>query len=151
MGPEFARPPRFNHIALSLPADLLDAEHRTLLCDFYGDVFGWQELETMTEDRRRLIFGCYRVEQFVFLVAEDEPMTAGRFDHFGFSVSTEAELDEILARAGARAAQDYRVEIVAKSVEDHGVLAITSIYLRYLLPMWVEIQWWDFAGSPAPG
>ena len=24
------------------------------------------------------------------------------------------------------------------------MLAITSIYVRYLLPMMVEIQWWDF-------
>ena len=28
--------------------------------------------------------------------------------------------------------------------EDHGVLAITSIYIGYLLPMLVEIQWWDY-------
>ena len=26
----------------------------------------------------------------------------------------------------------------------HGVLAITSIYIGYLLPMLVEIQWWDY-------
>jgi hypothetical protein len=24
------------------------------------------------------------------------------------------------------------------------MLAITSIYVKYLLPMMVEIQWWDF-------
>ena len=28
------------------------------------------------------------------------------------------------------------------------MLAITSIYVRYLLPMMVEIQWWDFKGMP---
>ena len=26
------------------------------------------------------------------------------------------------------------------------MLAITSIYVRYLLPMMIEIQWWDFKG-----
>ena len=32
---------------------------------------------------------------------------------------------------------------------DHGMLAITSFYVRYLLPMMIEIQWWDFKGAAA--
>ena len=39
--PSRPRKPRFNHVAMSLPADLLDEEHRKLLADFYGDVFGF--------------------------------------------------------------------------------------------------------------
>ena len=27
------------------------------------------------------------------------------------------------------------------------MLAITSIYVKYLLPMMVEIQWWDYKSS----
>ena len=30
-----------------------------------------------------------------------------------------------------------------------GMLAITSIYVRYLLPMMCEIQWWDYH-DPSP-
>ena len=41
----------------------------------------------------------------------------------------------------------HRVEIVDKTVDDHGMLAITSIYIRYLLPMMIEIQWWDFKNT----
>ena len=37
---------------MSVPADLLDAEGRKQLLEFYGEVFGWQELPTETEDRR---------------------------------------------------------------------------------------------------
>ena len=29
------------------------------------------------------------------------------------------------------------------------MLAITSIYVRYLLPMMIEIQWWDFKDADA--
>lgn len=138
------RKPRFNHVAMSLPPELLDETNRADIVRFYGDVFGWNELPTMTEDRRRLVLGCHTVEQFVFLIADEHPMTCARLDHYGLSVGTEAELDDVLARAKAFREHDDRVDIIDKSVDDHGMLAITSIYIGYLLPMMVEIQWWDF-------
>jgi len=87
-----------------------------------------------------------RREQFVFLIADDagSAMECPRLDHFGLSVGAESELDEILARAKAWQARDDRVDIIDKHVDDHGMLAITSIYVRYLLPMMCEIQWWDY-------
>ena len=90
----------------------------------------------------------HNIEQFVFLIAETTARrwTCPRLDHFGFSVGAEAELDDILARAKAWQARDDRVDIIDKKIDDHGMLAITSIYVRYLLPMMVEIQWWDFKG-----
>ena len=42
-GPDFAKPPRLNHVALSVPADRLDADGRAALTAFYGDVFGFEE------------------------------------------------------------------------------------------------------------
>ncbi len=144
------RPPRFNHVAMSVPRDLLDEQGRADLVAFYSEVFGFEELPTMTEDRRRLVFGCHTIEQFVFLIAgDDPPMTCPRLDHYGFSVGTEAELDAVLARAKAFQAKDPRVDIIDKHVDDHGRIAITAIYIGYLLPMMVEIQWWDFKQSAA--
>ncbi len=147
MTEEKRRPPRFNHVAMSVPSALLEPDGRKELVDFYSDVFGWQELDVMTLDGGRLVFGCHTVEQFVFLIADEPPMTCPRLDHYGFSVGTEAELDAILERASARQREDDRVDIIDKKVDDHGVLAITSIYVRFLLPMMVEIQWWDFKDS----
>jgi hypothetical protein len=138
------RRPRFNHVAMSVPADLLDENGRKQLVDFYQEVFGWNELPTETVDRRKLVFGCHAVEQFVFLIADDAPMRAPRLDHFGMSVGTEAELDDVLDKAKAYQAKDDRVDVIDKKTEDHGMLAITSIYVGYLLPMMVEIQYWDF-------
>ncbi|MGZ4688497.1 MAG: hypothetical protein ACXVL8_19350 [Acidimicrobiia bacterium] len=138
------RKPRFNHVAMSVPADLLGEEGRKELCDFYGEVFGWVELPTETVDRKKLVFGVHAIEQFVFLIADESPMTAPRLDHFGLSVGTEAELDDVLAKAKAYQARDNRVDVVDKEITDHGMLAITSIYIGYLLPMMVEIQYWDF-------
>ncbi len=87
-GPEFAKPPRFNHVAMSVPGDLLDADGRDALAAFYGDVFGFEEYQDLTQDRQRLVFRAHSHEQFVFLIADDEPMTAPRLDHFGLSVSS---------------------------------------------------------------
>lgn len=139
-----SRRPRLNHVAMSVPADLLDEANRAAIVDFYHRVFGWDELPTMTEDRRRLVLSAYTYEQFVFLIADDPPMSCPRLDHFGFSVGAEDELDDILARARAYRAGDDRVEIIDKKTDDHGVLAITSIYVGFLLPMMVEVQWWEF-------
>jgi hypothetical protein len=144
------RNPRFNHVAMSLPADLLDEEHRKLIIDFYDEVFGWKELPTLTQDKYRLVLSCYTYEQFVFLIADEPPMTCARLDHYGLSVETEEELDAMLDRAKAFQKRDDRVEIIDKQVDDHGMLAITSIYVRYLLPMMVEIQWWDFKTDDYP-
>jgi hypothetical protein len=144
-GPAFAaRKPRFNHVAMSLTAGELDEETRALRADFYADVFGFYDLPMMAVDRKRQVFQVHHVEQFVFLVADEPAMTCPRLDHFGLSVGEERELDDILARAKAWKERDDRVEIIDKKTDDHGMLAITSIYVRYLLPMMVEIQWWDY-------
>ncbi len=138
------RSPRFNHVAMSLPADLLDVNGRKEIVAFWGEVFGFSELPTMTEDRRRLVLQVHTVNQFLFLIADESPMVCPRMDHWGLQVDTEAELDQVLARAKAFQAHDPRVDIIDKHIDDHGPLAITSIYVKYLLPMMAEIQWWEF-------
>lgn len=144
------RTPRFNHVAMSIPAELLGAEGRRDIVRFYDEVFGWKELPTETVDGKKLVLSAYTYEQFVFLIADDPPMACPRLDHFGMSVDTEQELDDMLARAKAFQARDDRVDIVDREVTDHGMLAITSFYVRYLLPMMVEIQWWDFKKRDEP-
>ena len=91
--------PRFNHVAMSLPADLLGAESRSDLCRFFHEVLGFEEMEVMTEDRRRLILSCVHWDQFIFLIAEDDPMRCPRMDHYGFAVGSLDELKGIRDRA----------------------------------------------------
>jgi hypothetical protein len=138
------RSPRFNHVAMSLPADALDEGGRADIVRFYQDVFGWEELPTLTEDRRRLVMMAYEYTQFVFLIADESPMRAPRMDHFGMGVATEAELDDFLARARSYQEGDSRVDLIDKHTDDHGPIAITSFYVKYLLPMMIEVQYFDF-------
>jgi hypothetical protein len=144
------RTPRFNHVAMSVPRELLGEDGRRDLVRFYDEVFGWKELPTETVDGKKLVLSAYTYEQFVFLIADEPPMACPRLDHFGMSVETEQELDDMLDRAKAFRIRDDRVDIVDREVTDHGMLAITSFYVRYLLPMMVEIQWWDFKKSDEP-
>jgi hypothetical protein len=145
-GPDFAKPPRINHVALSVPAGRLDAEGRTALTAFYGDVFGLEEYPQLTEDRRRLVLRAHTHEQFVFLTAGEPPMTAPRMDHFGISVSSLAEFEEVARRAAAwKAREPGEVDLVEPTVEEYaGALRLHSFYVRYRLPLMVETQHFEY-------
>lgn len=136
--------PRFNHVAMSVPADLLGEEGRADLTRFYDEVFGFTEMPTMTIDRRRLVLECGRIDQFLFIVANDNPMTCPRMDHWGMAVKTEEQLDDYLDRAKKFQEHDDRVEIIDKHVDEYSFLNLWSFYVKFLLPMTVEVQWWDF-------
>ena len=153
--PRTTRMPRFNHVAMSVPEALLDEQGRADLLAFYGEVFGWTEMPTLTKDRELFVLRAYDNEQFVFLVADPDPMSCPKGDHFGMSVGTPAELNEMLERARKFAQRDGRVEIEGPALEDFHVLQLHSFYARYLLPMRVEVQCFEWApgfdGSSQPG
>ena len=140
-----ARTPRFNHVAMSLPASLLDDINRADICAFWGEVFGSTEIDQMTQPNRRLVLSACHYEQFVFLIADDEPMIFPRLDHFGMSVGSLDDLDAAHDRALAFQARDERVDLIAPSVDDHDVVNSHSFYAAYLLPMMLESQYWEFA------
>lgn len=142
--------PRFNHVAMSVPSTLLDDDSRAAILRFYGDVFGWDEMPTMTKPGERLVLQAYSYDQFVFLIAEDEPMACPRMDHFGMSVDTMEEFETYLARAEKAAAEDDRVDLVPRDLDDFGFLKLHSFYARFLLPMSVEVQHWEWAEGSAP-
>jgi hypothetical protein len=136
--------PRFNHVAMSVPADLLDETNRADICAFWGEVMGFTEMPTQTIDRQRLILSCVHWEQFIFLIADDDPMACPRMDHFGFALGDLDELAGVRDRAAAFAERDDRVDLIDLHCDDQGMIKIHSIYVKYLLPMMCEFQWWEF-------
>ncbi len=145
-GPAFAKPPRLNHVAMSVPADALDADGRDALTAFYGDVFGLEEYEDLTQDRQRLVFRAHSHEQFVFLIAEETPMTAPRLDHFGMSVASLTDFEEVARRAAAwKEKEPDAVDLIEPTVEEFaGALRLHSFYVRYRLPLMVETQHFEY-------
>ena len=144
------RTPTFNHVAISVPPDALGEDGRARILRFYGEVFGWTEMPTLTLDGERLVMRAYSNEQFVYVVADPKPMTCGSLDHFGMSVGTPEELYEMLARAREFKRVDDRVEIVEPTVEDFQVLKLHNFYVRFGLPMLVEVQCFDWAEGVGP-
>ncbi len=146
---ERQRKPRFNHVAMSVPAELLSKAGRAELLRFYEDVFGWTEIPSLTEDDKRLVLQAYRNDQFVFLVADPKPMTCPGMDHFGMSVGSLQELEGLLERARKFKEQDDRVEIVERNTDDFKVVKLHNFYVRYRLPLMIEVQYYDWseAGS----
>ncbi len=136
--------PRFNHVAMSMPPDALDERGRAEVLAFYGEVFGWQELPTMTQDRQRLVLMAHRYDQFVFLIADDHPMQAPRLDHFGQSVTSLDELVALRDRCLAFGAHDDRVDLIDLQVDEFPGLRLHAFYVGYLLPMMIETQYWEW-------
>ncbi len=136
--------PRINHVAMSVPADALDASGRQAICEFYGACLGWVELDSQTVDRRTLVLAVGHWDQFLFIHAEEEPMRTPRMDHFGISVGSIEDLEAAHSRVSDRAALDPRIDVIPPQVDDFGVLRLHSFYVRHLLPMMVEVQHWEF-------
>ena len=40
---------------------------------------------------------------------------------------------------------DDRVDLIDLHMDDQKVVKIHSLYVKYLLPMMCEVQWWEFA------
>jgi len=149
MSPESGRRAHFNHVAISVPSDLLDETGRAGLLAFYGDVFGWDEMPTLTKDRELFVLRCGSNEQFVYLTASEAPMRCPPLDHVGLSVATPPELDGMLERARAWKARDPDVEIVERGLEDYGFLRLHNFYVRYRLPLMFEVQCFEWTGGEA--
>jgi len=141
----FTPPPRFNHVAMSVPPELLSPEGRADVLRFHGEVFGWTEMPAMSEDGKLLVLRAYRNDQFVFLAASDDPMRCRENEHFGMSVATPALLDHMYDAACKFREADPRVELQERKTDDFGVVKLHAFYVRYRVPLWTEVQCFEWA------
>jgi hypothetical protein len=137
--------PRFNHVAMSVSPALLSGDNARDLLRFYGEVFGWGPMPTMVKEGELIVLRAHSNEQFVYLHGSDEPLRCPPGDHFGMQVDTPDALDAVLERARKFADADDRVEISERRTDDFKVLQLHSVYIRYLLPMQIELQCFDWA------
>jgi hypothetical protein len=142
---------RFNHVAMSVPSQMIDETGSEEIFGFYRDVFGWTAMPGLSEPGKLLVMRAHSNEQFVFVAADDEtPTQCASMDHFGLSVKTPEELDGIFECAEEYRARDERVRIVDRKTEDFKVLELHSFYVGFLLPLLVEVQCYDWADGVGP-
>jgi len=141
---EAMKPPILNHLALSVPRALVsDTADRRRLLDFYERVFGWRSIELMQVEGERVVLHLHQVTHFLFLVGSDAPLTAPSGDHFGIEVYERRALDGVVDRARTFRETDPAVEISDVGLEDYGTIRIHNVYIRYLLPLSVEVQFYE--------
>ena len=133
----------FRSVVLALDHETSDDtdEDLTRACD----VFGWDEMPTLTKDRELFVLRCGSNEQFVYLNGSDDPMRCPKLDHVGLSVGTPEELGAMHERAHKWMERDPDVEVTVRGLDDFGVLKLHNFYLRYRLPMMFEVQCFEWA------
>lgn len=139
------RSPILNHVALTVSRRLVsDTPERRNLLEFYEGVFGWRAIDLMRVVGEREVLHLHQLTHFLYLVGGGAPAAAPAGDHFGIEVYERETLAAIVARAKAfKAERDPAVEIVDIATEDYGSIRIHNAYIRYLLPLMVEVQYYE--------
>ena len=143
--------PRFNHMELTLPPGALDEETRSEIKRFYGEVFGWNALDVPILGQQGLLLRTdAETSQFVLIVESKKPVSVPGYDHLGLLLETRAEVDRALDAIRRWQARDERVQI--KEYEDlvQGDVTVHAFYVRYLLPIWFDVQSMEWRAGAEP-
>jgi len=134
---------------LSFPRGTLTPEFRKEVDAFYCDVLGWDALDTEVVGQ-----SCHLLRpddgQFILLAEGGEPMSSPGYDHLGLLMDTRGEVDGVLARCREFQEHDQRLRI--KEYEDlvGPTLTVHAFYVRYLLPIWFDVQCMEWPDGSAP-
>jgi hypothetical protein len=141
---------RFNHMELTFAPGTLDDAFRRDVAAFYGDLFGWatSNVDVVGQNCQYL-----RVDdgQFILLAESERPMESPGYDHLGLLCETRGEVDDLVTRAKHHRDRDDRVRV--KEYEDLVTpnLTVHAFYVKYLLPIWFDVQCMEFQPGTAPG
>jgi hypothetical protein len=141
---------RFNHMELTLPKGVL-AERRGEIAAFYGDLFGWEALDVpILEQVGLLLRTDPETSQFILVTEQRKAMSSPGYDHLGLLQDTREQVDALLEKAKKWQERDPRVEI--KEYEDLRIGPTTThaFYVRYLLPIWFDVQVIEYAPGHEP-
>jgi hypothetical protein len=139
---------RFNHMELTFPRGTLTEEFREEVDAFYGPIFGWKGVDTEVVGQLCHILLSEEAQQFILLAEGKKPIQSPGYDHLGLLFSSRAEVDDKLEQCKRYQEKDDRVSI--KEYEDlvTGDLMTHAFYVKYLLPIYFDVQCMERAGTP---
>jgi hypothetical protein len=130
---------RFNHMELSVPKGYLTAEMRADLTAFYSGTLGWEtrdvEILGGTQFLMRPDEG-----QFILVVESSKPLSAPGYDHLGLLCETREEVDDVLEQCKQWQEKDDRMQLKFYDDLHTGNVVVHAFYVRYLLPIWFDVQ-----------
>ncbi|HEY3095694.1 MAG TPA: VOC family protein [Acidimicrobiia bacterium] len=141
---------RFNHMEMTFPPGTLTSEFREEVDGFYGSVFGWTGVDTEVVGQLCHLLLSEEAQQFILLAESEKPMQSPGYDHLGLLFSTRAEVDDKLEECKRYQEKDDRVRI--KEYDDLVIddLTTRAFYVKYLLPIYFDVQCMERAGQPMP-
>jgi hypothetical protein len=140
---------RFNHMELTVPRGTLDDAMRADLASFYGGVLGWETMDVEIVGGTQFLMRPDE-GQFILVAEHDRPLQAPGYDHLGLLCETRAEVDEVLERCQKWAVDDDRMRVKVYDDLDTGNLVVHAFYLKFLLPIWFDVQCMEWkTGGPS--
>jgi hypothetical protein len=141
---------RFNHMEITFPVGTLDDAFRKEVDAFYGDVFGWTGVDTEVVGQLCHVMLAGDNGDFILLAESPKPMSSPGYDHLGLLQGTRAEVDDLLERCRRWKEKDDRV--LLKEYDDlvAGDLVVHAFYVKYLLPIYFDVQCMERGGQPVP-
>jgi len=140
---------RFNHMELTFPVGTLDDVFRKEVDAFYGDLFGWTGVDTEVVGQLcHVMLTGNPNGDFILLAESRKPMSSPGLDHLGLLQGARADVDDLLERSKRWQEKDDRVQL--KEYDDLviGDLVVHAFYLKYLLPIYFDVQCMERGGKP---
>ena len=142
---------RFNHMELTLPPGALDADTRDEIVRFYGEVFGWNAIDVPILGQQGLLLRTdTETSQFLLLIESKKAVSVPGYDHLGLLLEKRSEVDRAFTAIRDWQARDERVQI--REYEDlvQGDVTVHAFYVRYLLPIWFDVQCMEWKAGAEP-
>jgi len=141
---------RFNHMELTFPRGTLDDVFRKEVDAFYGDVFGWTFVDTEVVGQLCHVMLTGDNGDFLLLAESGKPMSSPGYDHLGFLQERREVVDELLEKCKLWREKDNRVQIQEYEDLVTGDLVVHAFYVKYLLPIFFDVQCMERGGQPVP-
>lgn len=142
---------RINHMELTFAEGELTATKKKAIGDFYQQLFGWNTLEVEIVGQKALLLMIdEEVSQFILCAESPKPIHSPGYDHLGLLFETREEVDQLLEKCKAMQAENPDIQI--KEYDDliEGPTTVRAFYVKYLLPIWFDVQCIDYAEGSEP-
>lgn len=130
----------FNHMELSVPRGALEGALPQELSSFYGDVLGWTMGEPQFVGGRIQFRMRPTPDNFLLIAESDSPMSAPGYDHLGLLYDDRVEVERVFDEGERMHGSDERCEVWRYDDIYRDGIIIHGFYLRYLLPIWFDVQ-----------